>query len=196
MSALSGHKGVCANDMSRWDSTWIVWQSRPVLSGIHFETDFRIGAKRRECSCQLFTFVPKVFFVTRRSTVWTTNDELSGILWKPPETDPRSFQMFCLFVGNRGDTIQYNGGLRSRELGQAPMLQVVLTPRQGLSSKSFISFLKRNSIFLSIKTSGNLLETYREPLRPVSGGFQRFWDNPSLTDHILNLNLQPSLKLQ
>ena len=67
MSALSGHKGVCANDMSRWDSTWIVWQSRPVLSVIHFETDFRIGAKRRECSCQLFTSVPKVFFVTKRA---------------------------------------------------------------------------------------------------------------------------------
>ena len=128
--------------------------------------------------------------------MWTINSDLSGNLWKPLETDPRSFQIFCLFVGNRGDTIQYNGGLRSRELGQAPMLQVVLTPRQRLSSKSFISFLKRNSIFLSIKTSGNLLETYREPLRPVSGGFQRFWDNPSLTDHILNLNLQPSLKLQ
>ena len=30
----------------------------------------------------------------------------------------------CLFVCNRGDTIQYHGGLRSRELGQAPMLLV------------------------------------------------------------------------
>jgi hypothetical protein len=38
-----------------------------------------------------------------------------------------------LFVCNRGDTIQYHGGLRSRELGQAPMLQVLLTPRQALS---------------------------------------------------------------
>ena len=41
---------------------------------------------------------------------------------------------FCLFVCNRGDTIQYHGGLRSSELGQAPMLQVFLTPRQALSS--------------------------------------------------------------
>ena len=29
----------------------------------------------------------------------------------------------CLFVCNRGDTVQYHGSLRSRELGQAPMLQ-------------------------------------------------------------------------
>ena len=27
-----------------------------------------------------------------------------------------------LFVCNRGDTIKYHGSLRSRELGQAPML--------------------------------------------------------------------------
>ena len=40
----------------------------------------------------------------------------------------------CLFVCNRGDTIHYHGGLRSRELGQAPMLQVFLTPREALSS--------------------------------------------------------------
>ena len=42
--------------------------------------------------------------------------------------------VFCLFVCNRGDNIQYHSGLRSRELGQAPMLQVYLTPRQALSS--------------------------------------------------------------
>ena len=41
---------------------------------------------------------------------------------------------FHKFVCNRGYTIQYHGGLRSRELGQAPMLQVFLTPRQALSS--------------------------------------------------------------
>ena len=40
----------------------------------------------------------------------------------------------CLFVCNRGDTIQYQGGLQSRELGQAPMLLVFQTPRQALSS--------------------------------------------------------------
>ena len=38
-----------------------------------------------------------------------------------------------LFDCNRGDTVQYHGSLRSRELGQTPMLQVFLTPRQGLS---------------------------------------------------------------
>ena len=31
-----------------------------------------------------------------------------------------------LFVCNRGDTIQYRGGLQSRELGQAPSFQVKL----------------------------------------------------------------------
>ena len=41
-----------------------------------------------------------------------------------------TFFLFC----NRGDTIQYHGGLRSRELCQAPMLLVFLTPRQALSS--------------------------------------------------------------
>ena len=40
----------------------------------------------------------------------------------------------CLFVCNRGDTIQYHGGLRSRELCQARMLLVFLTPKQTLSS--------------------------------------------------------------
>ena len=39
-----------------------------------------------------------------------------------------------LFVCNRRDKMQYPGGLLSRELGQAPMLLVFLTPRQALSS--------------------------------------------------------------
>ena len=43
-------------------------------------------------------------------------------------------KLVCLFVCNRGDTIQYHGGLRSRELGHAPLLLVFLTPRQALSS--------------------------------------------------------------
>ena len=43
------------------------------------------------------------------------------------------FTFICLFVCNRGDTVQYHSGLRSRELGQAPMLQVFLTPSQALS---------------------------------------------------------------
>ena len=42
----------------------------------------------------------------------------------------RAIVLFC----TRGDTIQHHGGLRSRELGQAPMLLVFLTPRQALSS--------------------------------------------------------------
>ena len=39
----------------------------------------------------------------------------------------------CLFVCNRGDTIQYHSGVPSRELGQSPMPHVFLTPRQALS---------------------------------------------------------------
>ena len=39
-----------------------------------------------------------------------------------------------IFFCNRGDTMQYHGGLQSRELGQAPMLLVFLAPRQALSS--------------------------------------------------------------
>ena len=40
-----------------------------------------------------------------------------------------------MFVCNRGDTIQYHGGLQHlRKLGQTPMLQVFLTPRPALSS--------------------------------------------------------------
>ena len=37
---------------------------------------------------------------------------------------------FYLFVCNRGDTMQYHGGLRSWELGQAPMLLMFQNPRQ------------------------------------------------------------------
>ena len=37
-----------------------------------------------------------------------------------------SFSFFFSFFFNRGDTIQYYGGLRSRELGQAPMLLVYI----------------------------------------------------------------------
>ena len=40
-----------------------------------------------------------------------------------------------LFVCNRGNTIQYHGGLKSRELCQTPLLQMFLTPRQALSSQ-------------------------------------------------------------
>ena len=47
---------------------------------------------------------------------------------------PKGCRTILLFVCNRGDTIQYHGGLRSRELGQAPILLVFLTPRLALSS--------------------------------------------------------------
>ena len=51
------------------------------------------------------------------------------------ETEGASICLFvCFFVCNRGDTIQHHGGLQSRELGQAPMLQEFLSPRQALSS--------------------------------------------------------------
>ena len=50
--------------------------------------------------------------------------------WKFVFTTLINLVLFC----NRGDTIQYHGGLRSRELCQAPMLLVFLTPRQALSS--------------------------------------------------------------
>ena len=45
---------------------------------------------------------------------------------------PKSWSIYfvCLFVCNRGDTVQYHGSLRSRELGQASIIQVFLTPRQ------------------------------------------------------------------
>ena len=36
---------------------------------------------------------------------------------------------------DRGDTVEYQSGLQARELGQAPKLQVFLTPRQALSSQ-------------------------------------------------------------
>ena len=51
--------------------------------------------------------------------------------------------LFFFFSFNRGDTIQYHGDLQSRELGQAPVLLVFLTPRQALSSHPcvFIMFL-------------------------------------------------------
>ena len=47
---------------------------------------------------------------------------------------PHILGHFCLFVCNRGDTIQYHGHLQSRELGQSPLLLVFLTSRQALSS--------------------------------------------------------------
>ena len=47
---------------------------------------------------------------------------------------PDTSREVSLFVCNREDNIQYHGGPWSRELGQAPMLLVFLTPRQVLSS--------------------------------------------------------------
>ena len=45
-------------------------------------------------------------------------------------TKTKKYLRSCLFVC----TAQYHGSLRSRESGQAPMLQVFLTPGQALSS--------------------------------------------------------------
>ena len=50
------------------------------------------------------------------------------LIWK------KKMKLLVFLFCNRGDTIQYQGGLRSRELCQAPMLLVFLTPRQALSS--------------------------------------------------------------
>ena len=51
------------------------------------------------------------------------------------ESQEIMFLRDSLFVCNRGDTIQYHGGLQHlRKLGQTPMLHVFLTPRPALSS--------------------------------------------------------------
>ena len=42
--------------------------------------------------------------------------------------------------------------------------------------------------FFLIKLAGNLPKTCWKPLGPVSGGFQRFPDNPSLTNHMVCIN--------
>ena len=60
-------------------------------------------------------------------TLWTFRYVCKG---KFSELNWFKFVLFC----NRGDIILYHGGLRSRELCQAPMLLVFLTPRQALSS--------------------------------------------------------------
>ena len=62
---------------------------------------------------------------------------VSAFLWYQHFSSIQRFKcngISCFFVCNREDTIQYQGSLRSRELGQAPMLHVFLTPRQALSS--------------------------------------------------------------
>ena len=58
-------------------------------------------------------------------------------------------RVVCLFV--TGHTVQYHGGLRSRELGQAPMLQVFLTPRQALSSHPRQDFIVKYFIYKLLK---------------------------------------------
>ena len=56
------------------------------------------------------------------------------LVWPPYLCNLRSCVNSVTDVCNRGDTVQYHGGLRSRELGQVPMLLVFLTPIQALSS--------------------------------------------------------------
>ena len=50
----------------------------------------------------------------------------------------------------------------------------------------FILLIKKNQKKYINKKFGNLPETSRKPPRLVSGGFQRFSDNPSLTDHTVH----------
>jgi hypothetical protein len=75
-------------------------------------------------------------------------------------TQNDNFILLFLFLCNRGDNIQYHGGLRSRELCQAPMLLVFLTPRQALSSHPCISIM----IFIQINNFFKLPAMGIEPL--------------------------------
>ena len=54
----------------------------------------------------------------------------------------------CFFVCNRGYNIQYHNGLRSRELGQAPMLLGFLFSQAGIIISHASVFVLRESIFL------------------------------------------------
>ena len=56
-------------------------------------------------------------------------------------------------VCNRGYNVQYHGGLPSRELGQAPMLPVFLTPSQALSSTDGLTVLAHDLKSSSIVSS-------------------------------------------
>ena len=94
--------------------------------------------------------------------------------WKFVFTTLINLVLFC----NRGDTIQYHGGLRSRELCQAPMLLVSLTPWPALSSHPcqcfcaslkllfFMNFLSRLTTFSCCRCQGS----NRWPLDHKSNG--------------------------
>ena len=72
--------------------------------------------------------------------IYVNNKQYTGI---------KVAMLLIMFVCNRGDAIQYQGGLLSRELCQAPMLLVFLTPRQALSSHphAFIMILLESMNF-------------------------------------------------
>ena len=73
----------------------------------------------------------------RRADVSRILEEIRENSEKIPKSSgfsSQNFYFFCFCFSNRGDTIQYHGGLRSWELGQAPMLLVFPSPRQALSS--------------------------------------------------------------
>jgi hypothetical protein len=79
-----------------------------------------------------------------------------------------------LFVCNRRDTIQYQGGLRSRKLGQAPMLLVFLTPRQALSShphQQMVCLYRLQDTWLIVHYNYNTTHTMkpRDPLLLFNG---------------------------
>ena len=91
----------------------------------------------------------------------------------PKRAQDRKFIfLFC----NRGDTIQYHGGLWSRELCQAPMLLVFLTPRQALSShprQCFCASLKLLffMIFVGVHEFSSRLTTFSSSRRQGSNSW-------------------------
>ena len=97
----------------------------------------------------------------------------------------------CLFVCAKGDTIWYHGGLRSRELGQAPMLLVFQTHRQALSShprqQMVWLFGMPNWYTINHQTT---LHTHNETQRPTTARRWHFvlWDVSSRQSCHLSVN--------
>ena len=81
------------------------------------------------------------------------------------ETHPGLLLFIFCFICNSGDTIQYHGGLRSRELGQAPMVQVFLTPRHILHVLLFTDKLDNEKTVRAYKFVKNLTPLNRPNLR-------------------------------
>ena len=80
---------------------------------------------------------PKIFHDPSKRPKWTLNTSNFGFLKYYQNKSSSIFDdplSTPIFFCNKEDTIQYHGSLRSRELGQASMLLVLLTPIQVLSS--------------------------------------------------------------